>query len=77
MIIKEKILNYLKKSDIITFYINRKEKDVIKILSNEDIDKLYKLYDEIKFKNINSDFLEAEEGKLENKVLPFEFDEEF
>ena len=43
-----------KKSDILTFYIKNNQNP--KILSNDEINELYSLYNDINFTNINKDY---------------------
>ena len=52
-----------KKSDILKFYIEKNDNP--KILSKNDINELKTIYDEVKFININKDYVEKGEGELD------------
>ena len=52
-----------KKSDILTFYIKNNQNP--KILSNDEINELYSLYNDINFTNINKDYIEVNEGEID------------
>ena len=59
-----------KKSDIIKFYI--KNWNNSKILNTEEINELYEIYNDVKFVNINKDYIENAEG--EAHILNYEDD---
>lgn len=63
---ENKIINQTienKKSDILTFYIN-KEKEV-KILNTSDIRLLTDIYNEVQFININKNYIELNKDELD------------
>lgn len=63
---ENKIINQTienKKSDILTFYIN-KEKEV-KILNTSDIRLLSDIYNEVQFININKNYIELNKDELD------------
>ena len=64
--------NNNKKSEIISFYI-KKEKEC-KILSMNEIKHLYEIYNDIKFINLNKDYIEVNNGNIE--ILQFEDEDE-
>ena len=59
-----------KKSDILKFYI--KNCNNSKILNTEEINELYDIYNDVKFVNINNDYIENDEG--EANILNYEDD---
>ena len=52
-----------KKSDILKFYVEKHDNS--KILSKNEINELRAIYDEVKFININKEYVEKEEGELD------------
>ena len=59
-----------KKSDILKFYI--KNCNNPKILNTEEINELYDIYNDVKFVNINKDYIENDEGEAD--ILNYEDD---
>lgn len=61
-----------KKSDILSFYI--KNNKIPKLLDNADIKNLADIYNEIKFNNINKDYVELDECNID--ILQYEEEDE-
>ena len=61
-----------KKSDILSFYI--KNNKIPKLLDNADIKNLADIYNEIKFNNINKDYVELDEFNID--ILQYEEEDE-
>ena len=60
-----------KKSDLITFYINRNYNN-LNILINNEIKNHNNLYNEIEFLYINKSYVEDNKGDLDNVILPLD-----
>ncbi len=64
-----------KKSDLISFYINRNNNS-LNILNNTDFKKIISLYNEIEFTYINKYYIEDNMGDLYNVILPLDSEDE-
>ena len=60
-----------KKSDLITFYINRNYNN-LNILINNEIKNHNNLYNEIEFLYINKSYVEDNKDDLDNVILPLD-----